>query len=75
MCEQALRSFAHITVGLDGMHGAACAQKERGRNAGARADICNDGLRRERGFALQPWSIQGQTGINYSVAFSRLTLY
>jgi hypothetical protein len=28
-----------------------------------------------RGFALQPWSIQGQVGLNYSVAFSRLTLY
>lgn len=28
-----------------------------------------------RGFALQPWSIQGQTGLNYSVAFSGLTLY
>ncbi len=27
-----------------------------------------------RGFALQPWSIQGQTGLNYSVAFSGLTL-
>lgn len=29
----------------------------------------------KRGFALQPWSIQGQTGLNYSVAFSGLTLY
>ena len=28
-----------------------------------------------KGFALQPWSIQGQTGLNYSVAFSGLTLY
>jgi hypothetical protein len=28
-----------------------------------------------RGFALQPWSIQGQAGLNYSVAFARLTLY
>jgi hypothetical protein len=28
-----------------------------------------------RGFALQPWSIQGQTGLNYSVALSGLTLY
>jgi hypothetical protein len=28
-----------------------------------------------RGYALQPWSIQGQVGLNYSVAFSRLTLY
>jgi hypothetical protein len=28
-----------------------------------------------RGFALQPWSIQGQTGLNYSVAFAGLTLY
>jgi hypothetical protein len=27
-----------------------------------------------RGFALQPLSIQGQTGLNYSVAFSGLTL-
>jgi hypothetical protein len=27
-----------------------------------------------KGFALQPWSIQGQTGLNYSVAFSGLTL-
>lgn len=29
----------------------------------------------KRGFALQPWSIQGQTGLNYSVAFAGLTLY
>jgi len=28
-----------------------------------------------RGFALQPVSIQAQTGLNLSVAFSRLTLY
>jgi hypothetical protein len=28
-----------------------------------------------RGYALQPWSIQGQVGLNYSVAFSGLTLY
>ncbi len=28
-----------------------------------------------KGFALQPWSIQGQAGLNYSVALSRLTLY
>ncbi len=28
-----------------------------------------------KGFALQPWSIQGQTGLNYSVALSGLTLY
>jgi hypothetical protein len=28
-----------------------------------------------RGFALQPWSIQGQVGLSYSVAFSGLTLY
>lgn len=28
-----------------------------------------------RGFALQPWSIQGQVGLNYSVAFSGLRLY
>ena len=28
-----------------------------------------------RGFALQPWSIQGQTGLNYSVAFAGLSLY
>ena len=28
----------------------------------------------KKGFALQPWSIQGQTGLNYSVAFSGLTL-
>jgi hypothetical protein len=28
-----------------------------------------------RGFALQPWSVQGQTGLNYSVAFAGLTLY
>jgi hypothetical protein len=27
-----------------------------------------------KGFALQPWSIQGQVGLNYSVAFSGLTL-
>ncbi|MBK8085535.1 MAG: DUF992 domain-containing protein [Devosia sp.] len=27
-----------------------------------------------KGFALQPWSIQGQTGLNYSVAFAGLTL-
>ena len=29
----------------------------------------------KRGYALQPWSIQGQTGLNYSVAFAGLTLY
>lgn len=28
-----------------------------------------------KGFALQPWSIQGQVGLNYSVAFSGLTLW
>lgn len=28
----------------------------------------------KRGYALQPWSIQGQVGLNYSVAFSGLTL-
>ena len=28
-----------------------------------------------RGFALQPWSVQAQTGINLSIAFSGLTLY
>ena len=28
----------------------------------------------KKGFALQPWSIQGHTGLNYSVAFSGLTL-
>ena len=27
-----------------------------------------------KGYALQPWSIQGQIGLNYSVAFSGLTL-
>ncbi len=27
-----------------------------------------------KGYALQPWSIQGQVGLNYSVAFSGLTL-
>lgn len=28
-----------------------------------------------KGFALQPWSIQGQTGINLTWAFAGLTLY
>lgn len=28
-----------------------------------------------KGFALQPWSIQGQTGLNYAVTFTGLTLY
>ena len=28
-----------------------------------------------KGFALQPWSIQGQTGVNLSFALARLTLY
>ena len=28
-----------------------------------------------RGFALQPWSIQAQTGLNASLAFASLTLY
>lgn len=28
-----------------------------------------------RGFALQPWSIQAQTGLNLSVAFAGLTLH
>lgn len=28
-----------------------------------------------RGYALQPWSVQGQVGLNYSVALSGLTLY
>lgn len=28
-----------------------------------------------RGYALQPWSIQGQVGLNYSVALSGLRLY
>lgn len=27
-----------------------------------------------QGYALQPWSIQGQVGLNYSVAFAGLTL-
>jgi hypothetical protein len=27
-----------------------------------------------KGYALQPWSIQGQAGLNYSWTFSRLTL-
>ncbi len=27
------------------------------------------------GFALQPWSIQGQTGLNYSWTLTRLELY
>lgn len=29
----------------------------------------------KRGFALQPWSIQAQTGLNLSIAFAGLTLY
>ena len=29
----------------------------------------------KRGFALQPWSIQGQTGLNYSVTFTGLELW
>jgi hypothetical protein len=29
----------------------------------------------KRGYALQPWSIQGQTGLNYSVAFAGLELW
>jgi hypothetical protein len=29
----------------------------------------------ERGFALQPWSISGQTGLNYSVTFTGLKLW
>lgn len=29
----------------------------------------------KRGFALQPWSIQAQTGLNLSFAFAGLTLY
>lgn len=28
-----------------------------------------------RGFALQPWSIQAQTGLNFSLTVSGLTLY
>jgi hypothetical protein len=28
-----------------------------------------------KGFALQPWSIQGQTGVNLTWAFAGLTLY
>ena len=28
-----------------------------------------------KGYALQPWSIQGQVGLNYSVAVSALQLY
>lgn len=28
-----------------------------------------------KGYALQPWSIQGQIGLNYSVAFSGLELW
>jgi hypothetical protein len=28
-----------------------------------------------RGFALQPWSIQGQTGLNYAVTFTGLELW
>lgn len=27
-----------------------------------------------KGFALQPWSVQGQTGLNYSWTFTKLTL-
>lgn len=29
----------------------------------------------DKSFALQPWSIQGQTGLNLSVAFAALELY
>lgn len=29
----------------------------------------------KRGYALQPFSIQGQTGLNYAVTFTGLTLY
>ena len=29
----------------------------------------------KRGYALQPWSIQGQVGLNYSVALSGLELW
>jgi hypothetical protein len=29
----------------------------------------------KRGFALQPWSIQGQTGLNYAVTFTGLKLW
>jgi hypothetical protein len=29
----------------------------------------------KKGFALQPWSIQGQTGLNYAVTLTGLTLY
>ena len=28
-----------------------------------------------KGFALQPWSVQGQTGVNLTWAFAGLTLY
>jgi hypothetical protein len=28
----------------------------------------------KKGYALQPWSIQGQVGLNYSWTFTRLTL-
>jgi hypothetical protein len=29
----------------------------------------------KKGFALQPWSVQGQTGVNLTWAFAGLTLY
>ena len=28
-----------------------------------------------KAFALQPWSVQGQAGLNLSLAFASLTLY
>ncbi|SFZ83653.1 Protein of unknown function [Devosia enhydra] len=56
---------------LAGTYAGASAEATLGVGLGANWLVGGS----QRGFALQPWSIQGQTGLNYSVALAGLTLY
>jgi hypothetical protein len=56
---------------LAGTYAGASAEATLGVGIGANWLVGGS----QRGFALQPFSIQGQTGLNYSVAFAGLRLY
>jgi hypothetical protein len=56
---------------LAGTYAGASAEATLGVGLGANWLVGGS----RRGFALQPWSVQGQTGLNYSVALAGLTLY
>jgi len=55
---------------LAGTYAGASAEATLGVGLGANWLVGGS----SRGFALQPWSVQGQTGLNYSLAFAGLTL-